>query len=220
MDDNLKPKMTFRQWIENVWYHYKVPIILGLVVILMVSVGLYQSLSKKEPDVFFYYVGQSSITVKKTDDFKSDMENIMEKDYNGDGKKVVDYKEDIFVMYSVEEGANTNSYVYNSTDQMNIVQRFNMELGMGECVIYIMEPNLYKANKQYIRPLEESLDKVPTYALDDKGIKLSDLPAYQKTAMRNFPSDYVICVRAKRNGDKEAFYNANVDFFRTLTEYK
>ncbi len=186
----------------------------------MFTIASVQYFSKVEPDVFFYYVGQSSATAKDIEEFCDDMQNIMPKDYNGDGKKKVDYKEDVFVMYSIEDGASTGSYVYNSTDQLDIVKRFNMELGMGECLIYIMESNLFSANTDYIAPLDSVLDKVPENALSGKGIKLSDLGAYRKTALSSFPSDYVICLRAKRSGDDIDFYNANADFFKTLVEYR
>lgn len=186
----------------------------------MFTIASVQYFSRVEPDVFVYYVGQSSATAKDIEEFCDDMQNIMPKDYNGDGNKKVDYKEDIFVMYSIEDGASTGSYVYNSTDQLDIVKRFNMELGMGECLIYIMEPNLFSANTDYIAPLDSVLDKVPENALSGKGIKLSDLGAYRKTALSSFPSDYVICLRAKRSGDDADFYNANADFFKALTAYR
>lgn len=215
-------KKTFLQWADNVWYHYKAPILLGIVALVIIVVCSIQFFSKDEPDVFFYYVGQSSCSAKAIDNFKNDMQEIMQVDYNKDGRKTVDYKEDIFVMYTVDDGApqNNGAYVYNQQEQMNIVQRFNMELAVGECVIYIMEPNLYKANKAYYLPLNEVFDKVPDFALDEKGIVISDLPAYRKTSLGEFREDYVICVRAKRSKDKEDFYNANVDFFKTLVLLK
>lgn len=215
-----KQPRTFLSVVNNIWYYYKWHIIIGLCAVIMFTIASVQYFSKVAPDVFFYYVGQSSATAKDIEEFCDDMQNIMPKDYNGDGKKKVDYKEDIFVMYSIEDGASTGSYVYNSTDQLDIVKRFNMELGMGECLIYIMEPNLFSANTDYIAPLDSVLDKVPENALSGKGIKLSDLGAYRKTALSSFPSDYVICLRAKRSGDDIDFYNTNADFFKTLVEYR
>ncbi len=215
-----KKKMTFLQWIDNTWYHYKPQIIIGFFAIILIGVCLFQSLTKNEPDVFIYYVGEGEITVEGAEKFRSDMEMVLEKDYNGDGKKVVDYKEDIFVMYTADSETENNTYVYNSAEQMNIVKRFNMELAMGDCIVYIMDPNLYKANKDYILPLEDVLGYVPEFAHDDKGIKVSDLPAYNLTGLAAFPENYVICVRAKRSADDENYYRGNVEFFKSLTEYK
>jgi uncharacterized protein YxeA len=214
-----KEKMTFLQWVDNTWYHYKPQIIIGFFAIVLLVTCVIQFSAKKDPDVFVYYVGEGNITVEAAEKFRTDMESILEEDYNGDGHKTVDYKEDVFVMYSADGETENNTYVYNSTEQMNIVKRFNMELGMGDCVVYIMDPNLYKANKDYILALEDSLGYIPEFAYDDKGIKVSDLPAYRLTGLAAFPENYVICVRAKRTMDNENYYNGNVEFFRTLVEY-
>ncbi len=220
MNNNNETKKTFLQWVDNTWYHYKVPIVLGFVALVIVVTCSVQFLLKKDADVFFYYVGDSSCSVKAIENFRADMADIMTKDYNGDGKKTVDYKEDVFVMYSIDDEQNSGSYVFNQNDQMNIVQRFNMELGVGECVIYIMEPNLYKANKSYIEPLENVLGYVPEFALDEKGIVISDLTAYYKTSLNEFNKDYILCVRRERKNDDKEYYKANADFFKTLVEFE
>jgi len=219
MDDIKKTKMTFRQWIENIWYHYKAPIIIGFFAMIILVVCIVQFASKHDPDVFIYYVGQGGITAQRQEELVSDMSGIAG-DYNNDGETTVDYKEDIFVMYSVDNETEFNTYVYNSTDQMNIVKRFNMELGMGDCVVYIMEPNLYKSNKDYILPLEDAVGYAPSFAMDDKGIKISDLQAYGKTALSNFPENYIICVRNRRSNDDKEYFDGNLDFFKKLVEYK
>ena len=211
--------MTFLQQIDNFWYHYKPQIIIGFFSVVLLVTCVVQFSLKRKPDVFIYYVGEGEITVEAAEKFRTDMEEILEEDYNGDGHKIVDYKEDVFIMYSVGSETENNSYVYNSTEQMNIVKRFNMELAMGDCVVYIMDSNLYKANKDYIVPLEDSLGYVPEFAYDDKGIKVSDLPAYRTTGLAAFPENYVICIRAKRAADDEKYFEGNVEFFRALVEY-
>lgn len=215
-------KKTFLSWADNIWYHYKAQILLGIVALVIIITCSIQFFSKDEPDVFFYYVGQNSCSAQAIENFRDDMEDIMTTDYNGDGKMKVDYKEDIFVMYTVQDGASQNNgaYVYNQQDQMNIVQRFNMELSVGECVIYIMEPNLFKANKAYLVSLDEIFQDGLSFATDEKGIVLSELPAYRKTSLGEFDEDYVLCVRTKRPKDKASFYDANVDFFKTLVLLK
>ncbi len=215
-----KKRMTFLQWIDNTWYHYKAQIIIGFFAIILFCTCLFQSFAKNEPDVFIYYVGEGEVTVEGAEKFRSDMERILEKDYNGDGKKVVDYKEDIFIMYTADSETENNTYVYNSAEQMNIVKRFNMELAMGDCIVYIMDPNLYKANKDYILQLEDAIGYIPEFALDEKGIQVSDLPAYRLTGLAVFPENYVICVRAKRATDDDDYFRGNLEFFKSLTEYK
>lgn len=218
-DMDNKERMTFLQWVDNAWYHYKPQIIIGLFSVVLVVTCVIQYASKKEPDAFIYYVGEGEITVEAAEKFRTDMEELVADDYNKDGHITVDLKEDVFVMYSVDSETENNTYVYNSAEQMNVVKRFNMELAMGDCVVYIMDPNLYKANKDYILALEDSLGDVPEFAYDDKGIVVSDLPAYRLTGLAAFPENYIICVRAKRATDNEDSYNGNVEFFKDLVEY-
>ena len=151
---NNNEKRTFLSIVGNIWYYYKWHIIVGLCAVIMFAVAFTQYFSKVEPYVFFYYVGKSGPTAKDIDELCTQMQEIVPNDCNGDGKIKVSYKEDIFVMYSPDsESPDAGSYVYNTSEQMNIVQRFNFELGMGDCIVYIMEPNLFKANTDYIMSL-------------------------------------------------------------------
>lgn len=215
-----KEKNTFLKWIDNIWYHYKPHIIIGFFALVVLVVGVAQSIGKKEPDVFIYYVGEGLVTVEAAEKFKDFASENFTTDYNGDGTNVVDYKEDVFVMYSADSEVEFNTYVYNSTDQLNIVKRFNMELGMGECVIYIMEPGLYMANTDFFASFEDCIGYMPEFCLEDgKGVKLSDIPAYTQTPLANYPGHYIMCIRSKRDGLKKGFYENNVSFVKSLLEY-
>ncbi len=216
-----KEKMTFLEWVDNIWYHYKWFIVVGFCALIMFGVAMFQQCSKVEPDAFVYYVGKAGPSAEGIHNFCSDLQDIMPRDFNGDGKKQVDYKEDIFVMYTPDtQTPNSGSQIYNETKQMNIIQSFNIELGMGECIIYIMEPNLFKGNLDYIKPLNEVLGYEHKEAVEGKGIRISNLRAYYKTALGDFPSDCIICIRQKRDGDDKDFYQANIETFKALVEYK
>ena len=211
-------QVSFREWIDNVWYHYKAPIIIGFFAILLVSFATAQMITKEEPDVFIYSVGDAALSAKAADEFKEDMSVKFAKDTNGDGKAVVDLKSDTFTMVQTEDG---KKYVYNPNNQMTETQRFNMELGMGECVVYIMEPGFFTPNLAYIAPLESYLGYLPENAVNGRGIKLGDLIAYRSTKLFNtFPEDYIICLAAKRDRFDEEYYEGNAQFLKALIEYR
>ncbi len=211
-------EVTFLEWIDNVWYHYKAPIIIGFFAILLVSFASVQMLAKNEPDVFIYSVGDSALSAKGADEFKEDMQEKFAKDVNGDGKVVVDLKSDTFTMVETDDG---KKYVYNPSNQMTETQRFNMELGMGECVVYIMEKGFFSPNLAYIAPLSEVLGYVPENAVHGKGMRLGDLVAYKSTKLfKNFPEDYIICLAAKRDRFDEEYYKGNAEFLKALIEYR
>ncbi|MBP3579827.1 MAG: hypothetical protein J6K12_01125 [Clostridia bacterium] len=212
-----KEKMTFLQWIDNLWYHNKAAIIIGAFAFVMIVVGLTQFISKKAPDVFIYYVGHGKLSDVASDKFKDDMQLYFADDYNGDGNVVVDYKEDAFTMVQSEQG---ERYVYDPSAQMTETQRFNLELGMGDCVVYIMEPAFFSANTDYVASLEEVLGYVPKNAIFGKGIPVSSLKAYKNTSLNRYPSDYIICIARKKTNFTDEYYNGNVTFFKNLVEYK
>ncbi len=213
-----KEKMTFLKWIDNFWYHNKAATIIGVFALIIVVIGMTQFLTKNEPDVFIYSVGHNvdNLTAVASDSFKDDMAAYFAQDYNGDGKVVVDYKEDAFVMVKTEEG---NRYVYDPNAQMTETQRFNLELGMGDCVIYIMEPAFFNANTDYLADLQDVLGETPKNAVSGKGIEVSNLKAYRNTALSRFPEDYVICVSRKKSNFSDDYYAGNIEFFKNLVEY-
>ncbi len=221
MDKNKKEKKTFLEWIDNIWYYYKWYIIVGIFGAIMLGVACKQQLTKVSPDAFVYYVGQKSPTAQCIDEFCNDLQDMMPLDYNGDGKKKVDYKEDIFIRYTTEvQPTESGDIVFNQDKQLDIVERFNMELAVGECLIYIMDDRLFANNVDYIAPLEDVLGYVPKNAIDGKGIRIKNLKAYRTTGLKYFPEDCVICMRAKRSGDKQDFYESNRQTFKALVEYR
>lgn len=53
--------MSFRAKIENIWYHYKSMLIVGLLFLFIVLFALYSCVTKKEYDVQVFYVSENPI---------------------------------------------------------------------------------------------------------------------------------------------------------------
>ena len=210
-------EVTFLGWLDNVWYHFKAPIFIGACAIIFLLVGVTQCATRQEHDVFIYSVGYHNPTAKDSDLFMRDMENRFAIDSNGDGKKVVDMKVDHFVM--AEDGAG-GKFVYNSSHQVSEMGAFQLEIGMGDCVVYIMEPAFFYSNLNYFADLETELGYLPDKAIEGKGIRLSDLVAYKATMYFCFPEEYIICLADRDKRYSDEYYEGNVEFLRNLIEYK
>ena len=209
--------VTFLGWLDNVWYHYKAAIIISAFALVILVVGMTQMITREEHDVFIYCVGEQGLTAQATDMFTSEMQSCFTVDANNDGKKVVDLKFDTFVM---TEDVNGKHHVYNPSEQLSIIERFNLELASGECVVYIMEPSFFAANLDYLASFEEELSFVPEKAIYGKGIKLSDLVSYKATTtLSYFPEDYVICLADHENRFYDEYYKGNVKFLENLIKY-
>ena len=203
-----KPK-TLAKKIENLWYHDKYIILAILAALIMVGFALAQSLFKKTPDISVYHISQVGLTASSQDNFRESMK-LIAKDYNGDGTVNIDFKEEVYV----PEMMNSKPNELSSSD------KFNLELALGDCVIYIMDESFYRGNKQYMCDLEDVLGYLPDAAYDDRAILLSALPAYKTVpGLRDFDPNSYLCLRQKRAGMKDSVYEAHVDYFKRLVEF-
>ena len=206
--NDTKPQ-TLTKKIENLWYHKKYVILAILAALIMVGFALAQSLSKKTPDISVYHISQVGLTASSQDNFRESMK-LIAKDYNGDGTVNVDFKEEVYIPEMIN----------SSPNELSSSDKFNLELAMGDCVIYIMDESFYRGNKPYMCDLEEVLGFLPDMAYDDRAILLSALPAYKTVpGLRDFDPNSYLCLRQKRVGMKDSVYDAHVDYFKRLVEF-
>lgn len=204
-----KPK-GFKKNVENIWYHYKYVILIALAALIMFGFAMAQSVSKKDPDIFIYHISKIGLTAQSQDDFCESMKVIAE-DYNGDGTITVDFKEEIYIPNEIEQ----------APGQPTSIERFNLELAFGECILYIMDESFYRGNRDYMCDLSEFFDELPASAYDDKAILISKLPGYHRLAgLQEFEEDAYLCIRKRRAGMDEAQYTAHIDFLKKLVEYR
>lgn len=206
--NDTKPQ-TLAKKIENLWYHEKYVILAILAALIMVGFALAQSLSKKTPDIAVYHISQIGLTASLQDNFRESMK-LIAKDYNGDGTVNIDFKEEVYIPEMIN----------SSPNELSSSDKFNLELAMGDCVIYIMDESFYRGNKQYMCDLEDVLGYLPDMAYDDRALLLSALPAYKTVpGLRDFDPNSYLCLRQKRVGMKDSVYDAHVDFFKRLVEF-
>lgn len=206
--NDTKPQ-TLEKKIENLWYHEKYVIFAILAALIMVGFALAQSLSKKTPDISVYHISRIGLTASSQDNFRESMK-LIAKDYNGDGTVNIDFKEEVYIPEMIN----------SSPNELSSSDKFNLELAMGDCVIYIMDESFYRGNKQYMCDLEDVLGYLPDMAYDDRAFLLSALPAYKTVpGLRDFDPNSYLCLRQKRVGMKDSVYDAHVDFFKRLVEF-
>ncbi len=208
MDKDTRPR-GFVKNVENIWYHYKYVILVCLAALLMISVALAQSLSKKTPDISVYHISMYGLTASSQDNFRESMK-LIAKDYNGDGNIAVDFKEEVYVPQKVNTKPN----------ELSASDRFNLELALGDCVIYIMDDSFYRGNREYMSSLEEVLGYTPAAAYDECAFRLSDLKASALLpGLQDFEENSYLCLRKKRSGMSDKDYEAHIDFFKRLVEF-
>lgn len=207
---NNEKLIGLKKFFENIWYHYKYVILIVLAALIMFSVATCQSVNKKNPDVFIYHISTQGLTAASKDNFRSSMAHIAE-DYNGDGAVTVDFKEEVYT---------PSLDTVKAYGEMSVTESFNLELALGECIIYIMDKSFYDGNKQYMADLDSVLDVTPPYAYENKALLLSEIPLYKSIpGLSDFLPESYICLREKRSGMNEENYNNHIDFLKKFVKY-
>ncbi len=217
--DNNKIQMTFVQKIENYWYHYKWHTIIGVFAFVIALICITQCAKKVEYDAMIMYAGNFKIAEEYRE---KTLENIMSEDYNGDGEKLVS----VFQLVLNIAGKDGEYEYFDPVAQNEEIQRLEIELSAGDSVIYILHPYIYEQYKTMMRPLDQVLDQVPEYAIDEYGLPISEMFSYMNTTLNFYPENSIVCIRNMRTEntlvsrkDDPEYYENNVKFFRDLVEY-
>lgn len=211
---DVKMRSPFLQKLENFWYHYKWPFLIGLFCLVVLIVCLVQCSRRQDYDVYILYAGPTSLSQQDIEDLKVSIEPYVE-DYNGDGKITVVVRN--LVIYSLAElealeGTGTDvSYLANiSYENMKI---FDNEIQAGEAIICLLDRSLFDATVPSGAFIEQTFEgEAPDYAIHSTvkekneagqdlerdavfGYALSEMELYKKPGFKRLHRDTVLCVR-------------------------
>lgn len=219
-------KMTFRQKIENFWYHNKFAVIVSAVFIIFITISLVQILTKPSPDANFLYMGHEKHAFYAEDDIQDSIAKVMKEDYNKDGKKYIDYIElvDAGVINDTEGDfatGYTSMYMHET-----VGQDFAAHIIAGDSMIYLLDESYYKVAKDtnVLMPLSEALGYTPDFALNEYAVYLSDLDISYLPGFKELPDSILVCIRypvtltagKKKVEERE---QCNLSVFRDMFSY-
>lgn len=191
----VRKKGRFAIWCENVWYHYKVPIIIALVLIVALSVCIVQCAKRKPtPDYILCYAGEASLLPTKNNTIAADMTASAESLIESGGLRIGNgIRIDSF---QVRKGAALDSY-----NQSNI-ENLQSELNLATAYLYLLSEHtfdVYTATQggRYVVPVAEYLpaDSTVETTPDGYGVYLRSTPAASLPGFRDLPDDTVLCLR-------------------------
>lgn len=222
-------KMTFKQKIENFWYHNKFAVIVIGVFAIFIIVSLVQIITKRSPDANFLYMGPASVAFSGEAKIQESMALIMKEDYNEDGEKYVDYIEltslDTNVSFNDTEGdfATGNTTVQI---QQTVAESFAAHIIAGDSMIYLLDEQYFNVAKQtnVLMPLSEALGYTPDFAVNEYAIRLSDLDVYYLPGIRLLPKSTLLCIRypvtlTAGKSKVEKREKCNLSVFRDMVNY-
>ena len=191
----VRKKGRFAIWYENVWYHYKVPIIIALVLIVALSVCIVQC-AKREPtpDYILCYAGEASLLPTKNNTVAADMaasaESLIESGglRIGNGVRIDNWQ--------VRKGAALDSYNKDS------IQSLQNELSTPIAYLYLLSEHTFDVytttqGGRLVVPVAEYLPADSTVEItpDGYGVYLRSTPAASLPGFRDLPDDTVLCLR-------------------------
>lgn len=191
----VRKKGRFAIWCENVWYHYKVPIIIALVLIVALSVCIVQC-AKREPtpDYILCYAGEASLLPTKNNTVAADMaasaESLIESGglRIGNGVRIDNWQ--------VRKGAALDSYNKDS------IQSLQNELSTPIAYLYLLSEHTFDVytttqGGRLVVPVAEYLPADSTVEItpDGYGVYLRSTPAASLPGFCDLPDDTVLCLR-------------------------
>lgn len=191
----VRKKGRFAIWCENVWYHYKVPIIIALVLIVALSVCIVQCAKRKPtPDYILCYAGEASLLPTKNNTVAADMaasaESLIESGglRIGNGVRIDNWQ--------VRKGAALDSYNKDS------IQSLQNELSTPIAYLYLLSEHTFDVytttqGGRLVVPVAEYLPADSTVEItpDGYGVYLRSTPAASLPGFRDLPDDTVLCLR-------------------------
>lgn len=219
--------------LSNFWYYNKWKVIIGLFFSVLIGVSVYQIVTRDSPDLYVLYAGPGSSSATEVENIRAAFRTVIG-DYNGDGKVGTS----LMMLTCLTEDQITEreaeSYIVNRSAILQNIKQFDNELGYGDSIIYMLDPELYERAREaggFMRMddifTEEELADLDLY--DGCGVYLSSLKFTEvNSVFATFPPDTIICIRkitamssAFRGQEKfEQRHRDHIEAFRNIVLYE
>ena len=164
----------FFKWLDNIWYHYKWHILIGLFVLITVIVCVAQCAGQKKFDTLTVYAGDRVLSAEESEELSRIFGEALAQDYDKDGKKTVQ-----LVTFSV---FSDGSQLLGSTDAERDLNHF---LNTGECSVWLVSPYVYESSNLSERavPLVETFgDRLLEGVVDGVAVVFQTTAFYRQYA--------------------------------------
>ncbi|MBQ9080234.1 MAG: hypothetical protein IJY27_04095 [Clostridia bacterium] len=230
----IKDRSPFLKWLDNYWYHYKVPTIIVLFSLFVVIVCTFQMCTTSEKyDVTVLYTGPYLMTSSERSGVINVLNTAMSEDLDQDGHKSVE-----LITYQVmseqqlrDMAAETDEngkplYEVNRTYYTKEYENYSNMMMTGEFAVCMLDPWLYEglANADRLKKLTDVFGEIPEGAVGEYGVRLGDTALYQYyDALKILPEDTVVCLLLPYvfgANSKEETYAKSIQMFRDMVEFK
>lgn len=225
------------KWLENYWYHYKWHTLIVAFFVIMLTVMGVQMCSRERDDIYIIYAGPEIISDDRRGQISDAFQQMLEVDYDGNGKKTVDFMDLILMNHDELKQAyadGANQYFLNEGTVEQAKETLSVQAMAGDYVIFLIGKEWYKSLHNAsafvtFTELEEMGMKLPSGAkkYDDCSYYLNSLDFSEFfSCFEGFPDDTLVCVRrmttaASIKGKKktEKHYNNHIEYYEDILNF-
>lgn len=230
---DIKERSAFLKWLDNYWYHNKIPTIAATAGIVILIICICQTCTRTDSfDMSVLYAGRVGLTQNEHLLVSNVISTALPEDYNNDGRKSVEFtayhilsEEQIKKLAAETHEDGSHVYVDRAFYSKEYENYTNM-MTTGEYSVCLLEPWLYEKMESAgrLKKLSEVLDKIPESAISEYGIALgsTELYAYYD-ALRVLPEDTVLCLMQPfviGQSSKAENYAKCISVFQGVVEFK
>ena len=220
-----RPHGKLYRWLDNFWYHYKWPVLIGGFFAIVLLVCILQMCGKESKgDVNIVLAGPYSLATDEAayGDLQKCLAAELARDYNDDGQKKVDIMH--YTIYSEEQIKAANGEIHTSSNTGNY-DTYKDYLTTGDAGILFLDPWLYEelaGKTDHLQEITEVVGKQPEGALLDEngkcyGVRLGDTALYREnSAVRILPADTVICLLKPLVFGEQSEWSHTLEYLRAL----
>lgn len=186
------------QWLENVWYHYKFPIIASLILIVALVVCIVQCATRApEPDYILCYAGAANLQPSSSGTIQAEMKSstealLFERDLSGERVEVYHYL----------IRTDTSGDVAAANAQKTNIENLQNELALANTYLFLLDEKLFDlytrvGDDRYVVPVAPYLPSDSTVEVtpDGYGVYLRSTPLATLPGFSSLPEDTVLCLR-------------------------
>ena len=222
---DVRIRSPFLTKLENFWYHYKWPFLIGLFTLVVLTICLVQCVADgKGDDAYALYAGGDPLSANERREFENSMAAFVE-DRNADGKLEIAVQS-----YAIYTDAEIRKFSHDAQSHAvdltyNNKKALEQDLEGTLCFLadWIYESEARAGGLVPLSELPLTLPEGAEAVLVDGvayGVKLSSLPLYSLPGFAVLREDTVLCLRRRPLYAEKRLYEANAKVFTKLLGYE
>lgn len=220
--------------LDNFWYYHKWHTLVGIFVVFVLGICIFQMCTKVDYNMTFIYAGPKEFSTSEgaqqkaniTAALSNSITDLYGEDASADLHYYIIHSEDQIKELEKETDENGHQ-LYNtaqiaaqSTTNMN---DFNNSSTFGDAYIFLLDPYIYEqlqtqsgSNERFV-PLADVFGEKPDCAYDNYAIRLADTDFYKNNlALSAFPEDTLICLHQSFAFSDKTYYKCCYDTFKKI----